>query len=650
MCGISGMICRSGNVDGSVIRRMHKMLRHRGPDGEGHYGDGYIEMMHRRLSIIDLEGGSQPLFNEDRSLVLVANGEIYNHVELRERLKDRGHRFATGSDCETILHLYEECGTDCVRQLRGMFAFALWDTRLRRLVLARDRMGEKPLFLYQSHDRLLFASELKAMLASGVVPFQLDPHAVDLYFHYGYVPEPLTAVQGITKLDAAQVLTVDIDPWRVETNCYWQLENAPPLEGDSDELIREQLEDVSRLVIRSDVPVGVALSGGLDSSLITALAAKDYPGTLHAFSVGYPGRPEFDERREAKALAEYLHIPLHEVEISSGEMVDFFPELFFWQDDPIANIAAYAYFSIMKRAGEVGVPVILQGHGGDELFWGYPWVRQCVALTERKQQRGRPSWLSLPRYLSPLGNGVPAAKLYSPGRISRAVRDGWHRFLVDYLSPTGQMVFYDHSPDFRQAQSARAGLYTASFRDQLKQRAHDLFTFETPWPRVDIRMTDLICRTYLREDGIALSDRLSMASSVELRLPLVDHRFVETAVGLRKAKRDDDQPPKIRLRKAIEPLLPKWVLNRKKRGFQPPLHLWYQQLFDRYGSMLPGGFLEEAGILSSGAANRLAAGEFPRRTVHPLSFKALCLEQWCRSMAAIAASASTGASSRNTAA
>ncbi len=404
MCGISGIISRERVTPDDLARvaSMSRALVHRGPDDSGVYSAPHVALASRRLSIIDLGGGRQPLYNEEGTLALVANGEIYNHAELRRRLEARGHRFKTGSDCESILHAYAEFGTACVEHLRGMFAFALWDDARRRLVLARDPMGEKPLYVYERDGRLLFASEMKALLRSGEVPFELDPEAVDLFFHYQYVPEPRTAVRGVRKLDAAHLLVVDVEPWRVEESCYWRMEDAPPLEGDAPALIREQLEAVGELVTRADVPVGVALSGGLDSSAIAAIAARHRPEELHAFSVGYPGRPEgLDEREEARALARHLRLPFHEVEVETKEVAEFFPELNYWRDDPVADYSGHAYYAVMRKAREQGVPVMLQGQGGDELFWGYPHLRRAaVESVEKETLRG--GGLTAPlRYLSP---------------------------------------------------------------------------------------------------------------------------------------------------------------------------------------------------------------------------------------------------------
>lgn len=636
MCGVTGIIARQKitHVDLMRVEAMNGALAHRGPDGTGEYHDTHVALAMRRLSIIDLAGGWQPLYNEDRSLVLVANGEIYNFVELRRALTERGHDFGTGSDCETILHLYEEYGLDCVQHLRGMFAFALWDTNRKRLLLARDRMGEKPLYLYEQEGQLLFASEMKALLRSALVPFDLDPHAIDAYFHYGFVPEPATPIKGVRKLGAAHLLTVDIELWRVQEQCYWRMEDAPPLEGNPAELIRAELETISELVVRSDVPVGVALSGGLDSSAIAALAARKYPGKMHAFTVGYPDRPAVDERKDAQRLAKHLEMPFHEVELTTHDMVAFFPELTYWRDDPIADISGYGYYSVSRLAREHGVPVMLQGQAGDELFWGYPWMRQAVAESNQKAafaRWGQFGWLG---YLSSEGPGH-----MGPRTIGRWVRNGfgikldrtrWERHA---RGPENQLVFYDLTPGFQQAVSAAQHIYGPALLDSRNGHSpSDTFTMPAPWSRTDVILTQLICQTYLRENGIAQGDRLAMASSVELRLPLVDHRLVETVIGLRKANPDHDLPPKIWLRNALRGVLPDWVFERPKRGFTPPVGAWNRALYDAYGPQLTDGFLVQQGFLLPKVTKEFDQQPFP------LSFRALALEVWCRQFADLGAS------------
>ena len=635
MCGIAGIISKLPLNARQVasVRAVNERLSHRGPDGEGEYCGQHVMLAMRRLSIIDLGGGWQPLYNEDRSLALIANGEIYNFVELRKELEALGHRFTTGSDCETILHLYEEHGLDCVQHLRGMFAFALWDNQRRRLVLARDRMGEKPLYLYENNGQLLFASEMKGLLASEMVPFELDPNAVNLYFHYQYVPEPATPLKGVRKLDAAHLLTVDVDPWRVEERCYWRMENAEPLEGDPAQLIRQELETVSEIVIRSDVPVGVALSGGLDSSAIAALAARKYPGTMHAFSVGYKGRPESDERADARALANYLEMPFHDVELETGAMVDSFPEVVYWRDDPIADISGCGYYSVMKLAREHGVPVVLQGQGGDELFWGYSWVRNAARQSARKAAL-RGALNRLPQYLSfDLPRGFSRLDLGEWAHSLGGLRPGWQSFQRDRNTPADQFVFFDLVSDFRDSARELRTVYADSFVEELNgSNPAKVFTFARPWPDIDVTLTRLICDTYLRENGIAQGDRLGMASSIELRLPLVDYKLVETVIGLRKFQTDRDRPAKSWFKAALDEVVPDWVMQRPKRGFSPPVREWHDSLFAAYGDSLIDGYLAQQNILTETSARQLAAGPFPPESIAPMSFKALVLETWCRQM------------------
>src|SRR5687768_11654343 len=636
MCGIAGFASRNviSEAELDAVSRVNQSLVHRGPDGEGQYGSAHVALAMRRLSIIDLEGGWQPLYNEDRSLTLIANGEIYNFVELRQQLESHGHQFSTGSDCETILHLYEEHGTDCVLYLRGMFSFALWDAKRQRLMLARDRMGEKPLYIYESDGQLLFASEMKALLASGMVPFELDAPAIDLYFHYQYVPEPLTPLKGVRKLDAGHILEVDVADWRVSNKRYWSMEDAPPLAGDPATLIREELETVSEIVIRSDVPVGVALSGGLDSSAIAALAARKYAGRIEAFSVGYPGRPESDERNLARSLADDLNMPFHEVELDVAAMVEFFPELVYWRDDPIADISGYGYYKVSKIAREHNVPVMLQGQGGDELFWGYPWVQQAAIESARKAETQGAGVSALPGYLAPqLPQDLSAPGLSRWARSLAGLRPGWQNFQSHRRTPADQFVFYDLSPDFREAATSARDHYASGFLEQLNgSGATQLFTFAQPWPDINVAITRLICDLYLRENGIAQGDRLSMASSIELRLPLVDHRLVETVIGLRKTHSDVRETPKAWFKAALRGVLSDEVMDRPKRGFAPPTRDWHNAIFARHGNLLVDGQLVQEKVLSATSARQLATGPFPSYSTTPFSFKALVLEHWCRQM------------------
>ena len=575
-------------------------------------------MAMRRLSIIDLQGGWQPLYNEDRSLALIMNGEIYNFIELTDELKGRGHVFSTRSDGEVILHLYEEEGINCLRHLRGMFAFALVDQAQRRVFLVRDRMGEKPLYLHETADAIYFASEMKSLLSTGRVPFELDAPAVNDYFHYQYVPEPKTPLKAVRKLPRAHYLKIELAQWKVEERKYWDLEAAAPVEGDPVELVRQELDQLCGLVIRSDVPVGVALSGGLDSSAIAALAAKKYPGTMRAFSVGYPGRPANDERNDAKALADTLGMPFHEIELETADLVNNFEKLNFQRDDAIADIAGLGYYSVSRAAREHGVPVLLQGQGGDEMFWGYSWVKDAAEATDRKIGRvSEPP--SLKRFIERSLKSV-LGKRAGPRPLNHVHRP----------------IFHELAPDFRMALTDARNYYTDAFAQVLGDAsAYDLFTLEEPWKHSDILITRLICDTYLLENGIAQGDRLSMANSVELRLPFVDYKLVELVIGLRKSYQDDPDYrrfPKPWLRGAMRGILPDFIIQRPKQGFAPPVIEWHDALFKAHGKYLDGGFLVQAGVLTEEAGAALASGIFPAGAVTPMSFKALVLEIWCRQM------------------
>ena len=639
MCGIAGIITRDALQSGHIemLGRLNGLLYHRGPDGEGHYHDHHVALAMRRLSIIDLTTGWQPLYNEDRSLVLVANGEIYNFIELRQRLEASGHRFATGSDCETILHLYEEYGDQCVVHLRGMYAFALWDTKRRRLLIARDRMGEKPLYIASSDGELVFASELKALVRAGVVPFELDPHSVNLYYHYGYIPEPGTALRGVRKLPAAHLLSIDLDSWQFHERPYWRIEDAPPIETDPVTAIREELDRISDLIIRSDVPIGVALSGGLDSSIVATLAARKYPGTMQAFTVGYAGAPLQDERSQARELARHLNMPFHEIELSTADLVTQFQKVNYFRDDPIADIAGVGYYAVMQAAREQGVPVMLMGQGGDELFWGYRWVREALAATRRKWALRNGGKIGVFDYLKP----TPPPFSYTLGLqwlgTLGGLRTGWQQYESDLTSAAGRAVFYESEHGFRDAeQKVHRGLYTRRFSEQMLE--DDLtsgFVSSDPDSLPEVMLMRLICETYLMENGIAQGDRLSMAASVELRLPFVDYRFVETVVGLSKVHPGmASAHPKKWLREAVQGIVPDFVMARRKRGFSPPWRPWNKALSDAYGDQLLDGYLVQHGVITPEAARR----ERQRLNPNPMGLpalvagKTLVLENWCRQM------------------
>lgn len=632
MCGICGAISDEV-IDPVMVKKMNKALIHRGPDGEGELNEDGISLAMRRLSIIDLQSGWQPLFNEDHSLALFINGEIYNYVELRKLLTEKGHRFSTSVDGESILHLYEDYGTDCLRYLRGMFAFALWDKTRRQLFIARDRMGEKPLYILEQGHILLFSSELRSLMASGQVTFDLDPVAIDMFFHYHYVPEPYTPLLGVRKLPAGHYVLIDQDTMNLSEECYWKMEQAPPLNGNPSEIIREKLDEIANLVIRADVPVGVALSGGIDSGAIAALAVNHYKDDMHAFTVGYEEQSESDERVTAQKVAAYLNLPFHEIELTNRDFIQNFTRMCNIMDDPIADISAFGYYSVSKAAREAGVPVLLQGQGGDELFWGYPWVRNMYHYAQLKKgllkgKKGFADYYMLKfreRYTK------PNLKKFTKGLLGyREAMDLYNR----HRKEKAQLFpFYDCFEGFNWPDKFTNAFYGNRFKVALTGlNAKSIFTLADGWSEPEITLTKLISTTYLRENGIAQGDRLSMANSVELRLPLVDYQLVETVIGLRKNHNDALMPGKAWLNGAIQDLLPPWLFTLRKRGFEPPVKKWMELLLQDHAEILAGGQLVQKEIINGDMAERLSQGLINPKVIFPVYFSALVLEHWLQNI------------------
>ncbi|WP_441255986.1 asparagine synthase (glutamine-hydrolyzing) [Tardiphaga sp. 285_C5_N1_2] len=598
MCGISGLISSdilSAN-DIAAVRAINARLLHRGPDSDGDFQADHAMLAMRRLSIIDLAGGRQPLFNEDGNIAIVCNGEIYNHAALRDELKSLGHRFSSMSDVETIVHAYEEWGNDCLARLRGMFAFALWDGRSNKLLLARDRLGEKPLFLHRSPDgsRLWFASELAAVSQVMPRPLRLSPEAFNLFLTFQYVPEPVTPLIGLEQLPAGHYLELAPAALDARPVPYW---NLLDIREDPSEPVRtteEILDDACRLMGTADVPVAVALSGGIDSSLVAALTAKHFPGQIHAFTIGYEGRPESDERNFAQTLAHELGIGFTEVELRTADVVDRFPQLISAMDTPIGDIAAFGYYSVAEAARAAGYPVLLSGLGGDEFFWGYQWVREAMTRNEALQA------------------GKPVRQSW------------WHRLLGHKATTT--MEFFGVHPDLRNGDANSRRIMPEAARQALP---HDLWLSETRLDKslpLHLATTELLNRTWLRSNCLTLIDRMTMAHSVEGRLPLLDVQLVERVTGMRNSGLADwHQPHKHLLVEALRDALPADVLSRKKQGFTPPIGKWMSGIVQRYLPLLADGALVRQGLIRPEVADGGLGGydQF-------FLYKLVLLECWSR--------------------
>lgn len=639
MCGITGLISKHPlkPTDVETVNTMNNALYHRGPDSMGLFQDKNIILAMRRLKIIDLSGGDQPLYNEDGSLILVVNGEIYNHVELRRDLESRGHRFKTHSDCETILHLYEESGEGCLQNLRGMFAFALFDKKNKKVFIARDRLSEKPLYYYQKEEKIVFSSEMKSLLLSlrGKNP-AIDPESLNMFFHYQYVPEPLTCIDGVKKLPAAHYILINLKDFSFHLKKYWDFEDVKPVTGNPTVLIRDAFDELSGKIIRADVPVGIALSGGIDSSAIAVMAAKHYPDKMHAFSVGYPGRPQNDERSMAQTLSEKLGLAYHEVELKTEDMVNSFPEMVYYMDDPIADIAAFGYYSVNKLARRHNIPVILSGIGGDELFWGYLEVTTAVKknLQKREAFSGGDSRALITfiknTYIDIKNIGERQQTVTAILSLINTFRNIGLKYRMLSSNPD-TYIFPEDMLGFLSAFKYLEALYTDDFKSRIHEEKLYSFFTDKDWDDIPIKVCKFLYQTWLYSNCVALGDRMSMASSIELRLPFLDYQFVELVMGLRKTYKDDY---KLGYKKwfidAMAGIIPKEVMERSKRGFTPPVKNWYKGVAERYGTLCYDGYL-----VSNGIMRRENIVSLLSRSIHKgkdlfFTYKIVLMELWCR--------------------
>ena len=635
MCGIFGIVRPSGltTEDKWTVRHLADAMVHRGPDGEGFHVEGNAAIGMRRLAIIDPATGWQPLYNEDQSIIVVANGEIYNHVELRDRLQQKGHEFRTGSDCETIVHLYEEYGDDCVHHLRGMFAFAVLDLRRSRMLLARDRMGEKPLYVVSRGDHLVFCSELIGLCGAGVVRPELNLEAVRQYFFWGFIPEPTAPLLGVSKLPAGERLAIDLLTGTTTQSRYWSLADAPPVGGDPVEVIKEELNLMSRIVMRSDRPVAVGLSAGIDSSAIAVFAKQFASQDVGCISVGYEGRPFQDESAMAAEFARGIGLRHFRVQLGVDEIVRDFPAVCLHRDEPIADIAGSSIYALAGASHELGFPVLCSGLGGDELFWGYEWHRQCVRRSEllRRALAGN---AEIREYLSFRRPPISYVGLLQWLRDGGGLLSGLRQRRRDMGCSPDQLHFWDMTEEYRSADAllptiAGPALAAATSDPTCHFRGSHL------WSDLGVSLTDVICSTYLRSNGLGQTDRLFMSRSVESRVPFVDARLAEVVVGLRKANPDHNLPRKTWLKQALAGVVPEEVMRRRKRGFTPPWRVWTRKLMSAYGDQLAGGLLVEEGVLDRRAAEQLRRGVDGLGRPVPLAFSALVLEQWYRGIRAI---------------
>jgi asparagine synthase (glutamine-hydrolysing) len=604
MCGIAGFTCfKAYKIDTrATIEKMMSVITHRGPDEQGSYLGDSVALGSRRLSIIDLVSGNQPIHNEDRSLWIVFNGEIYNYPELRKELIEKGHTFATLSDTEVILHLYEEYGVACVSKLNGMFAIAVWSIQEKSLFLARDRIGIKPLHYVEYPGGLIFGSELKAILQHPFVEARLDFHALNKYLTYEYVPAPQTIFQGIKKLKPGHFLLhtketlIDQQYWDVrleEQRISYKREDE-----QTEELLSRLRESVRQQLI-SDVPIGVLLSGGLDSSAIALLAAQMSPSQIQSFSIGFE-EASFDETRYSQKMARLLGTDHHHQVLSSQKMLEVIPQISKMLDEPLADASIIPTYLLSEMTSK-HVKVALSGDGADELFAGY--------LTYQAHKLAQ-YYSVLPRQIHDLIN-----------RIARHLPVSHRNMSVDFKIKQflrGQGV----------ASEIRFFLWTAAFLEHEKQcvftpQVQECLGDDHPFEDIIRYVSDskllkeferilyLSLKLYLQDDILVKVDRASMANSLEVRVPYLDHTFVEYVGGLPSIYKLKGLSTKYLLKKAFKKLLPAEIVYRKKKGFGVPLTRWFNEdLKAMLLSYLNQERIDQEGIFNSRYIQRLLDEHF----------------------------------------
>lgn len=557
MCGICGVFNYGTGepADPAALKRAAAAMAHRGPDDEGFYLDGAMGLGNRRLSIIDLPGGHQPLSNEDQSLWITFNGEIYNYRELRPDLLARGHQFRTHSDTETILHLYEEYGLNFLDRLRGMFAFAIWDGRKRRLLLARDRLGVKPVFYRSLPGRLAFASELRTLRELIPQTLEIEPQSVYDFFGFRYIPAPHTFYRGVEKLLPGHYLLADAQG--VATHAYWDLpEGEDPARpaGDVIPEIVEQLREAVRLRMIADVPLGVFLSGGTDSSAVVALMAELGARPLRTFSVGF-NEPQYSELPYARAVAQRYSTEHQELIVKPEDVRDELPRLVAFRDEPVAEPTDVALYLISRLAAR-SVKVVLAGEGGDEIFAGYPkyavdwlagWVSALPKSLTRAILRGLPYRQRRARIaLEALSIGDEAERSAT--------------WFASFTRVEREKLF--HPELLEQVDPAHPARVLAGYLEKARHR--------TPLKRM--LYADL--KVWLPDNLLLRGDQMTMAASLEERGPFLDHRLVEMAARLPTRLLTRGFRAKALLKSALHPYMPKECLSRRKVGFRVPIGGW----------------------------------------------------------------------------
>ena len=630
VCGIFGVVRTSGisTRDQAGFAKLAEALRHRGPDSVGHYENDRVLLGATRLSINDVGLGYQPFKDASGQIIVFGNGEIYNSPELRRLDRIRDQKFRSSSDIEVVAHLFAQSEVETFSKLRGMFALAVLDISKNLLHLARDPIGEKPLLLAKSPGGIVFASELSALVASRLVDFTLRRDVWAEYLLTGYISEPRTPISGLYKLPPGSFLTVNIETGGTTEQAYWTPRVSTPVENLDPDYLEQLITSSVQDALHSDVPIGLALSGGLDSSLVAALAAKGNPN-IKAFSVGYPNAQSVDETSDAEYVASHLGLDFERVEVTPEDAIAGFPMLCTDRDEPIGDISGTSYSAVASACRAAGAPVLLTGQGGDELFWGYPWVRNAAqALANRVA--GNSTYLGTPeRHIGwPNFSSPPAllAWLEDLGGLRSLLRE---RQLAAQIKSRQfrQFRLYDFDPQMPRLRNDTQSVLAAD----LHGIREDPYVWDTG-VSASFAITEAIFNSYLLTNGLAQMDRLSMAHSVESRTPLVATPIVEYLQGYRLTHDDSTMPPKGLLREVAARHLPPHVINRPKRGFTPPARSWISGISQTYSNVLREPVLGDSGLFGPDIAPYLATPFTRLGRSKTIWLRLVVLEFWMRGL------------------
>lgn len=591
MCGINGLfqfnpIQNQDSIDQS-IRLMNEKIRHRGPDADGFFVNENIGLAMRRLSIIDLVSGDQPIFNEDKSLVIVFNGEIYNFKEIQKTLVDKGHVFNTHSDTEVILHSYEEYGVDCLNQLEGMFAFAIYDLTKKQLFIARDRIGEKPLYYHLNQDRILFGSELKSLMSLNTIPKELSKIALAQYFQLTYIPAPLTIYEHVYKLPAASYMLVDeqgqsniFSYWDIQINSNEMIEDFKTASVKLREALFKSVEQ--RMV--SDVPIGAFLSGGIDSTIIVAILSKLSKEPINTFTIGFKEK-EYDERQRAQLVADTYKTNHHVYTLDYDEAIPLLDEIIENMDEPFADASIIPTYMVSKYASKY-VKVVLTGDAGDELYAGYS--KYLIGYYSELYKRiPKPLRTHL---VEPLFNLLPSQSELSRKihKVTLNADKSIYDQRVDLMSLGLKRdeindLFIDTTIDYSKTLDFIKNYYT-KFEGQTDEITQTLYT--------DLKVV-------LEGDMLAKVDRSSMLASLETRTPMLDRKLIDLVYQMPSSFKINKKQQKIILKETFKDLIPEELFNASKKGFAVPTDLWLRnQLADEIEKFMRFDYVKQQGIFN----------------------------------------------------